>query len=242
MPGAFAAEGLAAMEPETLIQLLRQMQTHQSQVVAHPVSQRASSKEDHGLGRSSGQIEGRRLRQRQMQVNAVSQKVEERDGDKQTLVNDEDVESAIEEALYHRLLHQMHPSMAAEMNQNIEQRLSHMSASRMPINSDGDIESSVEAATYHQRLHQMQASVASSVGQNSALGANANDGAELAEASTFRQLLHQMQLRQLQNAMASQAVPQSTNPQASRAEEAEEVGEGMRSASLAATLYVNTME
>ena len=234
------------MERKALIQLLRQMQTHQLQFVAHPASQQAYSKEDNaeltGLGKSSGPTEGGGLRQHQMQANAVpgmSQIAEERDGDKQTLTVNGDAESAVEAANYHQLLHQMHVSVAADLNQNAEQILPHTPASKMHANKD--IESSVEA-NYRQLLHQMQASVIVGTGHHGGqrlahTPTSAKDGTEPADALALRQLLQHMQMRQLPSTMAGQTVPQYGNP--SRAEDVEDVAEETRH--VAQTLYVNTM-
>lgn len=195
MPGPVGTEGLAAMDSETLIRLLHQMQTHQLQLQGHPANQQAYSKDDRAeltsIGRSPGLAEGG-LRQRQTQANAMpglSQKAAERGRDKQTLAVNGGVDPTHASA-----------RVAADMNQNAEQRLSHTSTSKMNVNEDDG--SLVEAADYRQLLHQIQASVATDIGQNG--------GQRLAH-----QLLHQML---------------SANSQASRsAEEVEEVAEEMRS-------------
>ena len=185
------------MDSETLIRLLHQMQTHQLQLQGHPANQQAYSKDDRAeltsIGRSPGLAEGG-LCQRQTQANAMpglSQKAAEpeRGRDKQTLAVNGGVDPTHASA-----------RVAADMNQNAEQHLSHTSTSKMNVNEDDG--SLVEATDYCQLLHQIQASVATDIGQNG--------GQHLAH-----QLLHQML---------------SANSQASRsAEEVEEVAEEMRS-------------
>jgi hypothetical protein len=192
MLGPVGTEGLATMDSETLIRLLHQMQTHQLQLMGHPANQQAYSKDDRAeltsTGRSPGLAEEGGLCQCQTQANAMPG-LSQKGRDKQTLAGNGGVDPTHASA-----------RVAADMNQNAEQRLSHMSTSKMNVNKDDG--SLVEAMDYRQLLHQIQASVAIDIGQN--------EGQRL-----VHQLLHQML---------------SANSQAScSAEEVEEVAEEMRS-------------